>query len=367
MSERFAVVGTGPGGCATAVLLAELGHEVTVLGRSDRRAAEVAAAGGLTMVEDGAARLAQGVAWTTDPAVAVATADHLVLTVPTSSLPSYARLVAPALRPDGDVLLAPGHTGGALSFRHALAAVRPELAAAVPVAETCTLPFVTRMTRPAEVTVWRRTENLLTGALPATAVDGLVSTYSEVFPSLRPVASVLHSSLANLNAVLHPPGMVGNVGWIEATGGAFRYYSEGVTPGIAAVMDAIDAERLAVGAAYGVALDPFIDMFHSAGLATDEAWEARDTYLAVHTSAPNTLIQSPTSMTDRYVVEDVGSGLVALAALGDCAGVETPIMDALVTLAGLVNRTDYFAVGTNAEAMGIAGLDRDGVLERVAA
>jgi opine dehydrogenase len=39
--------------------------------------------------------------------------------------------------------------------------------------------------------------------------------------------SVLEADLANLNAILHPPGMVCNAGWIEATGGKFGFYAEG--------------------------------------------------------------------------------------------------------------------------------------------
>ncbi|HEY0185930.1 MAG TPA: NAD/NADP octopine/nopaline dehydrogenase family protein [Cellulomonas sp.] len=360
-----AVVGTGPGGCAAAALLSRAGHEVRVLGRASARGEAVAAAGALRLVEPESSCSVTGLTFTTDPASAVTGASRVVLLVPTSTIAAYASSIAPWLDPGTRVLLAPGHTGGALVFRTAVRAHDPALAAALPVAETCTLPFVARMTTPAEVTVWRRTENLLTGALPAASADELVAAFSGVFEHLRPVGSVLESSLSNLNAVLHPPGMLGNIGWIESTGGAFRYYSEGVTPGVAAIMDAIDAERLAIAAAFGLDLPPFIDMFHAAGLVDDAVHATGDTYQAVHTSGPNLLIQAPASLTDRYVAEDVGSGLVALTAFARAARVATPVMDGLIELACVVNRTDYRRVGTTATAMGLTGLDRDGVLALV--
>jgi opine dehydrogenase len=76
---------------------------------------------------------------------------------------------------------------------------------------------------------------------------------------------VLEADLANLNAILHPPGMVCNAGWIEATGGKFGFYAEGSGPAVARVMDAIDAERLALARALGARAIPFTELFHSSG------------------------------------------------------------------------------------------------------
>ena len=67
---------------------------------------------------------------------------------------------------------------------------------------------------------------------------------------------MLKADLANLNAILHPPGMVCNAGWIEATAGKFGFYAEGSGPAAARVMDAIDHERLALARALGVRASP---------------------------------------------------------------------------------------------------------------
>ena len=53
--------------------------------------------------------------------------------------------------------------------------------------------------------------------------------------------------------------------------------------------------------------------------------------------------------------EDVGYGLVPMAALGRLAGVATPTIDALVHLAGLSLGIDYAKDGLTLERLGLAG------------
>ncbi|GAA4536043.1 NAD/NADP octopine/nopaline dehydrogenase family protein [Pseudonocardia xishanensis] len=361
--QTVTIVGNGAGGCAAAASLADRGAAVVLVGRSASKVDALAAAGALVLVEGGEARSVVGITHTTDLSSA-AGSEMVLLMVPTSAIVGYAEALAPHLAPDATVVLAPGHTGGALAFRAAVRRIRPELASIV-IAETFTLPFVTRMTGPAEVTVWRRMSHLLTGVLPARATTTVVDEVRRVFPDVVAAGSVLESSLSNLNAIMHPPGMLANVGWIEHTAGDFRFYREGVTPGVARIMDGLDRERLAVAEAFGLRLPPFVELFQSAGLVSAEVAAAQDTYLAVHESGPNLEIRSPASLTDRYVEEDVGSGLVALSALAACAGVDVPVTEALVTMANLVNAKDYRQVGLTADLLGIAGLGRDGLLAAV--
>ena len=362
---RFAVIGTGAGGCATAAALCKAGHDVTMYGRHEDRRRAVERHGGLTLIENEQRWRTTSVHFTSDIAAAVKSASHVLVVVPTSAIISYGRAMAPFLAEGTRVLLAPGHTGGALAFRNAVESTMPGAGARIGIAETCTLPFVARMTADAEVTVWRRTNNLLTGVLPAQAGSDIVAQFSAVFPAMRAVEDVLTSSLSNLNAVMHPPGMIGNTGWVESTAGGFRFYSEGVTDGIGAMMRGIDGERTAIADAYGRPVLGFLEQFEAAGLVDHAAAAAGDFAAAVRSSGPNALIKAPSSLRDRYVVEDVGCGLVAMAALGDAAGVHTPVIDSLIVLAGVVNGVDYFAAGLNAQRLGIAGLNPDQIIELV--
>ena len=77
---------------------------------------------------------------------------------------------------------------------------------------------------------------------------------------------------------------------------------------------------------------------------------------ACRESEANKAVKSPPSLRHRYVEEDVGYGLVPLAALGSLAGVETPVIDALVTLASAAVGVDFRNNGLTLERMGLAGL-----------
>ena len=72
-------------------------------------------------------------------------------------------------------------------------------------------------------------------------------------------------------------------------------------------------------------------------------------------SAPNATIKSPSSLDHRYVHEDVGYGLVPLAAFGKLAGVPTPTIDALINLSLLSLGIDYAKDGLTLEKLGLEG------------
>lgn len=153
--------------------------------------------------------------------------------------------------------------------------------------------------------------------------------------------NVLEADLANLNAILHPPGMVCNAGWIEATAGKFGFYAEGGGPAVARVMDAIDAERLALARALGVRAVPFAELFRQLGFTTGGQVRAGGAYHAIQHSELIRPIQSPPRLDHRYLHEDVGWGLIPWMHLAAAAGSPAPTITALTHLAAMINGIDY--------------------------
>jgi opine dehydrogenase len=60
--------------------------------------------------------------------------------------------------------------------------------------------------------------------------------------------------------MLHVANCVANAGRIE-NGEGYRFYAEGVTPAVASVYEAINAERVAVAVALGASVPTLVDWF----------------------------------------------------------------------------------------------------------
>jgi opine dehydrogenase len=291
---------------------------------------------------------------TTDVREAVSGADLVMLVVPTVAHQAYARALAPLLKPEQPVFLDPGHTGGGLNFVYELR--EAGYADLVNTCETVTLTYICRLTAEGHVTIYRYTTNLAFAAFPGNAQKRLYALVKAVFPEIREASSVLETALMNLNAVFHPTGMLMNSGWIEHTNGGFLFYREGITESVGRVTEAVDRERLAVAAALDIPAISFVDMFHRAGLTTEGARVSGSVSRACRESEANKAVKSPPSLRHRYIDEDVGYGLVAIAALGSLAGVNTPVIDALITLASAAVAVDFRKNGLTLERMGLAGL-----------
>lgn len=173
-----------------------------------------------------------------------------------------------------------------------------------------TASHISRLTGLATVRVFLRSRASL-AALPASHLHQCHRQLDALLPGQFGWAeSVLEADLANLNAILHPPGMVCNAGWIQATAGKFGFYAEGSGPAVARVMDAIDAERLALARALGARAVPFAELFRQLGFTTGGQAHAGSVYCAIQSSELIRPIQSPPTLDHRYLHEDVGWGLV---------------------------------------------------------
>jgi opine dehydrogenase len=149
--------------------------------------------------------------------------------------------------------------------------------------------------------------------------------------------------------------MIMNAGWIEHTNGDFLFYREGFTDAVGRVTAAVDAERMAIAGALGIPAISFLEFFYEAGLTTKAARDSGDISRACRESEPNKTIKSPSCLDHRYVHEDVGHGLVPIAAFGQLAGVASPTIAAVIRLAGLAVGVDYALDGLTLGRMGLAG------------
>jgi opine dehydrogenase len=350
VSSPVAVIGAGNVGCALAADLALRGVEVRLFNRSPGRLTAIRDAGGITVTGEVEGFAAPAMV-TGSLAEAVDGAEVVAVTVPTASLPAYAAALAQATTDEQLIWLNPGHSGGALYLAAELArAGRGERT----ICQLTTASHVSRLTGAATVRVFLRGRASV-AALPASHLQACHQRLDALLPGLFGRAqSVLEADLANLNAILHPPGMVCNAGWIEATAGKFGFYAEGCGRAVAQVMDAIDHERLALAGRLGVRAVPFTELFHQLGFTSGERVHAGGAYHAIQHSDLIQPIQSPPQLDHRYLHEDVGWGLVPWMHLAAAAGSPAPTISALTHLAGVINGIDYPREGLTLERMGLA-------------
>ena len=355
-----AILGAGAGGAAAAVELSGAGHDVRLWNRSAATLAPFEQADGIEYVGVLGDGLATPRLMTSDLRAATSGADVLLVCVPTPGHATIARLLADAAINEVPLVLNPGHTGGALEvsqiFRQA--DVPPP-----PIAEFSTLTYVARKNDAARVTVSGRAARVWVAALPGG--EPALAMARSLYPAARPQNDVLASGLANVNLVLHPPGAVLAAAWVEATGGDFLFYTHGVTPGVARVMQKLDDERLAVARAFGHDLEPLAQEMAAIGTADRAAAAAGDLAGAITGGAANSAIAAPPSLDHRYYREDFGHGLVPFLALARIASVDTPVAAALLEIGSALVGPALIEQGRTAARMGIEGLDTPGLLARL--
>ncbi|MBN1202427.1 MAG: NAD/NADP octopine/nopaline dehydrogenase family protein [Anaerolineae bacterium] len=347
---QITVVGAGHGGKAMAADLAVHGYAVRLYNRSYHNIETIAARGGIEVtLEDGQQCFGSLDTVTSDMACALDGAHLVMVVLPASGHRDVALACAPHLQDGQIVVLNPGRTGGALEFRNTLQEIG--CTANVIVAEAETFIFASRSTGPAQAQIFRRKNTVPLAALPATGTQQVLDIVQEVYPQFIAAPNVLHTSLNNMGAVFHPALVLMNAGWIEATGGDFEFYVDGVTPSTACLLERLDRERVTVATALGIRVETACEWLVRAYSA-----HGKNLYESLHANPGYKGIQAPRTLRHRYLFEDVPFSLVPIAEFGRRFGVDVWGIESMIQLACVIDGTDYRYRGRTLERMGLVGL-----------
>lgn len=346
-SRTYTVIGAGHGGKAMAAHLALLGCQITLYNRTAERIAAIKARGGIDLENiEGPRGFGRITCVTSDMAEALANADLIMVVVPSSAHADIAKAAAPHLRDGQIVVLHPGRTLGAIEFDKVLR--DNGCRADVTVAEAETFIYASRSDGPAQAHIFRIKEAVPIAALPATRTPRVLEALAPAYPQFIDGVSVLHTGLNNMGAIFHPALALLNAGWIESTHGDYQFYIDGVTPSVARVLEALDRERVTVAAALGLRGRTGLEWLK---LAYDA--EGADLNEAIHNQPGYYGIKAPATLNHRYIFEDVPMSLVPIATLGQHFGVSVRGMDAIIRLACIIHRTDFWRRGRTLEKLGI--------------
>jgi opine dehydrogenase len=355
MSDTIAILGCGAGGMAMAADLALAGHRVHLfeLPEFASNVEAIQAQGGIDL--RGASRTGRVMpaVVTTDAAVALADAELVLVSVPVFGHQRLVEAVARHLR-DGQVVLFNTGYWAALRFQQTLTQNGRRK---VVLAESTLLVYAVRKVGAAAVLVDGVKEDFPVAALPATATARLLGLVRRAYPQARPMRSVIEVSLENLNPMFHPAIALLNTGELERTQEDFGFYREGCTPAVGRVIDALDAERRAVGAAIGLP-----DLVSAAGWLQRYYGACGSTaYEAIHSCPAYADFHWPAATAMRYVHEDVPYAFVPFVSIAQQLGVPVPVTRGLVDLCGTACGRDFWAEGPDAATLGLAGLSAAGI------
>jgi len=348
---KIAVLGAGAGGTTVAFYCAAHGHEVRLFDFPQFPGNIEAVASQSGIHADGDISGFSTIAYAGhDIDEALEQAELIYIVGPSYSTEPFGQAVKGRLHPGQTVIVSPSSCGGALAFKQTAGLSLED--DSIRVAETSTLHYAVRLTEPGRVHVFLKLKagNLL-AALPGGQTDEILQMIADVYPGMELARNVIQTSLQNANPVIHPAVTLANAARIEGTGGDFLFYEEGVSDSVGRLIEAVDKERIAIGARLGITVlsDPVMGM--------RQGYMLMDNYGAGYREAPGFLgIGAQPQLDHRYLNEDVGYGLVFMSQLARQVSVETPTMDSIIQLASVLMDRDYAAEALRTpESLGIGG------------
>lgn len=352
-----AVIGAGDVGQAMAGHLALMGFTVNLYNRSSDTIREISRSGHIELRGEisgfGKLNLV-----TDEISEAIKNANIIMVTVPASAHAAIARICSPYLQDGQIIILNPGRTWGALEFSRVLS--ESGSVANITIAEAQTVIYTTRCIENAKVEIFALKKNVPLAAFPSLKTKVVIEIIKEIYPQFTPANDVLETGLNNMGAILHPTPTLLSTSWIESQKTRFKYYYEAITPTVARFLEAIDQERMAVAKAFGTktmsAKEWLYEAYGSKGDSLFEAIQNNDKYRT---------IDAPGTLQHRYIFEDIPTGLVPIASLGDLTGVPTPNIKLVIHLASELLGVDFWEIGRTADKLGLKGLSIDEIRDLV--
>jgi opine dehydrogenase len=221
-----------------------------------------------------------------------------------------------------------------------------------------TYPYATARPEPARARIVARKRWLQIAAFPGRRGPAVMERLGPLFPEAVLAPNILATGLTNMNAMLHVANCVANAGRIQS-GSAFRFYAEGVTPAVANLYDALDAERAALAARLGVTVPSIPDWIEQTYGIREPTLHRTLERLTYDHGGPYQNTPTPASLDHNYVAEDVPTGLIPMSALAAAAGVPVPVLDSLIQVACVMAGRDFADSARTIERLGLAGQDAE--------
>jgi len=339
------IIGAGGIGLSMAAVLCERGHQVRLWTPSGETTAPFRA--GKPLVVDGILEGEFRPTAATSAQEAVAGTDAVLVAVPGNGHRAVIDAIAPHLAAGQIVVISSHCSLSALYLSQRLAA----RGIACPIAAWATTVVTGRRKAPGAVNMTTLRKEVDVATVPASAsakaLDVCRALFGDRFKLRDDLIAV---SLSNLNPPVHMANSLCNLTRMER-GEAWANY-DCMTDAGGRLIEALDRERIAVAAAFGLEVRTIQDHMHlSFDLPRGTVGEMAREQHKRRGGPP-----SPTTLEHRYVTEDVPFGLVPLIAIARAARAPVPLHEAGVALFGALYGRDFAAQNDLLPALAIERL-----------
>ena len=345
LKERYAVIGAGCGGHAIAGYLASIGFDVNLYNRSSERIKPFQARGYIDLKET-MNRRGELSYIGTDISKALADRDIIMIVITADGHKEIAKKIAPYLRDGQIIILNPGRTCGALEVEYILR--QSGCRADVIVAEANTLVYVVRVTTPGVATIKGIKKEVSISALSAEDTEHLIDKIHSPYPQFVAATSFLETSFSNIGAIFHPTITLLNKDRILSKE-SFDFYTEGVTRKVADFIEQVDNEAQNVARALGTRALSVTRWLYSRYHV-----QLSDIYTMIRSNRTYQGIKAPTTLNNRYLWEDIPTGLVPISSFGDALGVPTKAIDYLIDEGCETLERNFWEEGRTVEKLGLS-------------
>lgn len=347
------IAGTGAIACASAAFLLQRGHQVRMWSPRNDSAAALRSA---PLVAHGSLSASGPVAVAATAADLCRGVSVVLIAAPVNGHRAIADALAPHLATGATVIVS---STASLSALYMYETAR-RAGVAISVASFGTTTLTARKENPTTVRVMTVRKRLGVSVLPRQALASGLALCQQLFGDVFDAeTNALASTLVNINPVAHAPLALFNWTRIERAEHWPQYHY--MTPDVAAVIERLDGERLALADRFGLKVRTIETHFAQSFGTTSPRLAGIAAELHAARGGP----PGPTDTATRFIGEDLPYGLVFNAALGRLAGVATPATDAMIAACALVVSRDLAAENDLLGPLRLAEETVEGLLARV--
>lgn len=320
---KITIIGAGNTALAAACHMLAKGLDVTVYARNQEKAAfwkveAVKAEGKLSGTSH--------IPVTDSVEAAVSSANILVFATLANQHVQAAEDVRPYLK-KGQALLVLNGCWGAVQMCRVLGKLRETLD--LTVGETANMPYIAALSKDWKTVTVKGLKEAVSFAAVGPYPETIRTLLEALIPAVTKESSLAVTSLGSTNPIIHVAASLYNITRID-NGEDFLFFGAPMTEKTVAVMEKMDAERLAVGKALGCELPSLLEGLNS-------FWPVKwpTLYEALTKNESYKVSKGPTSLSYRYLSEDLTCGLEAVLDLGHLLGVPVPATDIVIQAASL--------------------------------